>query len=869
MSNRRFTFHTIMLIACFCPAAPVLSAGQQTFGTSKAPDSPAPAIVREKIEALGLLDNTLLNEQQPSIWLEQRLSTVEPNLIQGLDHKEMRVASECLRILAERSQSPEFIAALLRIAANATHPLNSPATLALCPFSSDPRAKVLLEKALPDSSRFPKPEERSRIAEALGRKSEAVHLMVEQIESEKDDGWERSKWIGRLGDIGDPSAVPALEKLTRVRKWDTAVPAFLALAKVDPKGHGLTNDQRTFLEQAGRAMKISREDEIKRARDLARLDKTQIRPYVLWMLRSDEPGPALTILGEWKDREALPEIKRLMSAETTVGWMRNGFITAWLTIDGADAALEEFVSLLGEQSGEKSTRKRPVWASREEDLRAALQAPLSNEQKLSLLRRAKGLLDKEDPRIIPWVIGREDEQGVLLKALMKEESDITALAVYAEKAGGDPEKRFGDELRHALDTLAAAGDIPHEKKQEAAMILEACSKQELRDTGPTADRFLDNSDPGIRFAAAHLSAVSGGDRPKALSMLLGSLKDTDGAVRYQASLHLAGIPCLDARERSAREAAILVLVGTPMEDYALRLLPGCEGDKTSKKLTPLLDDKCTSRAVYAAWVLAQHPDTSTREKALRRFAIYAWFQHQMHQQGSGIGFTIAPQLSFGQVTSSSNTNAYRRARALQTLTIPPALLDTFDLDKEEQSFSIRAYRTLALDFPDFRREIILGHPFRPRGWKSSHLPLLETVSREDPDLRVLYVRGEKVADFPNRRATAQVIAKVTGKPAVYHGLAGERIDSAAFPPKPYQEQDVLVARYLLDRIEKMGVPNAPLSDAAHRKRDSMSRQLSVLTSTESSGFGKDLRMALRAEAEKRGIAARLRNAGFAVFVGEN
>lgn len=868
MSNRRFTFHTIMLIACFCPAAPVLSAGQQTSGNSQAPDSPAPALVREKIEALGLLDNTLPREQQPSVWLEQRLSTVEPNLIQGLDHREMRVASECLLILAKASQSPEFIAALLQIAANANHPLNAPATLALCRFSSDPRAKVLLEKALPDSSRFPKPEERSRIAEALGRKSEAVQLMVEQMESEKNE-WERSKWMGRLGDIGDPSAVPALEKLTQVKEWDTAVPAFLALAKVDPKGHGLTKDQRTFLEEAGRGGKITREDQIKRERDLARLDNAQIRPYVLRMLRSDSPGPALTILAEWKDREALPEIKRLMSAETTVGWMRNGFITAWLTIDGADAALEEFVSLLGEQSGEKSTRKRPVWASREEDLRAALQAPLSNEQKLSLLRRAKGLLDKEDPRIIPWVIGREDEQGVLLKALMKEESDITALAVYAEKAGGDPEKRFGDELRHALDTLAAAGDIPHEKKQEAAMILEACSKQEVPGAGPTADRFLDNSDSRIRFAAAHLSAVSGGDRPKSLSMLLGSLKDTDGAVRYQASLHLAAIPCLDARERAEREAAVLVLVGTPMEDYALRLLPGYEGDETSKRLTPLLDDECTSRAVYAAWVLAQHSDAGIREKALRRFAIYAWFQHQMHQQSSGIGFTIAPDLSFHQVTAAYNLNAYPPAPRT-ALTIPPTLLEAFDLDKEEQSFSIRAYRASALDPPDFRRAITLGDSFRPGEWKASHLPLLETVAREDPDLRVLHVRGEKVADFPNRRAAAQAIAKVTGKPAFYQGLTGERIDSAAFPPKPYQDQDALVARYLLDRIEKMGVPNVrPTTDAAYRKWDSMSTQVSSLTSTESSAFGKDLRTALRAEAEKRGIAAKLRSAGVEAFVGEN
>ena len=112
----------------------------------------------------------------------------------------------------------------------------------------------------------------------------------------------------------------------------------------------------------------------------------------------------------------------------------------------------------------------------------------------------------------------------------------------------------------------------------------------------------------------------GGRRDRTLNFLCGGLNRKEAYLREQASECLLRVPCRDETERSTREGLLLSHVGRSTEDFAMRLLVTCAGEKTTSKLIRLLDAEDADRAVCSAWVLVQLPDPSTRRKAIRRLA---------------------------------------------------------------------------------------------------------------------------------------------------------------------------------------------------------------------------------------------------------
>ncbi len=810
-----------------------------------------PTIVRKKIEALGLRDDTLATRERPQIWLGQRREKLRPELIAGLDHKEARVAKGCLVVLENAKPDKDLADALIRIAGDPKHPISVPATLSLRRFAKDARAKALLEKALTDVERFADPQQRSKIAHALGRDAEAVGLLVPLLNRMKSD-WDVIVLVGRLGEIGHASAVGPLETLTTDPRWRIAVAAYRALAKIDPAGHGLTKDQRAFLDEA-RGGKATHSTLQARWRELAGLKKTELRPLVLQMLASDHPRPALAILAEWKDTEALPEIKRLMVSNQ--GWRRQRFIAAYLEIDDSDRSISDVLSMA---AGSRRQQDAEVV------VRAMAQSRMPTPRKLAALRRLREEVGKWRPLLVPhglmWLARDKQDIAPLLVPLMRKETDLMALAGYAQLAARDGKKRFGKEVRRAVAMAASTHKRSRTEALAAKTILDACASYALSDSGRLADRLLDAPEPVVRIAAAQVSARFGGDRKRALQVLYEALESSDASLRKQASACLSDIPCLDATERAAREKVLLSHLGRPSEDYALRGLATCGGSKTVEQLEPLLDADDIPRAVYAAWVLAQHPDGDVKERALRRLAVYAMFHHQAYQQGAGIDFKVARDLDFHQVTMRLNPGRNDGGSAASPR-IPSRLRLPFTLDQKEQAFSIRAYRHILSERPSgcFPR---LRSLWRPSGtWDASHLPLFRVAVREDTRLEVLHVKGKKVAHFPDRKSAAQEIAAITGAKASYIGLAGEAIDSEAAPPSPYPDQNALIARFLLDRLEAAGgLLKRPESGEAWQRHNVFESILNHLMDRER--FGEGLRDALVAESRRRKLVGQLRDASF-------
>ena len=790
-----------------------------------------PEVVRAKIGALAERDDTIARDEQPRRWLARRRQEVAPYLIEGLDSDKARVASQCLKLLDACPKSKALAEALMRVAADKEHPIGREAALSLCRFGEYPGVPKLLEQAALDAERFPDPRDRAGFAEALGRKKEAVALLVPLL-AETESGYELRRIIKRLGNIAHPSAATPLAKAAKDRRWDVAAAARLALAQVDPAGHALTKDQSEFLTRSGRRYKADWDHIAAQWRKLAELNRDEIRPLVMQMLAGDQPRAALEVLKVWKDRDALPEIRRHM--QQNQGWRRGDFMVACLEIDPAPDAVTELL------------------ASAEPDehlARAVCRSQMPDDVRLQALRAVRdgagagryGLV----PGALRWVKG---DVAPLLRPLMREEKDLRALAAYARAAALDERKRFAAEVLDAMKALvdpeAPRGAAWYPTAAE--VILDACAAYRPPGAGPLADRLLSSAHRGIRTAAAHVSATCGGDRERALAVLHEQLGAAEQYVRRQAAGRLLDVPCAGDAERRAREEVVLSHLGRPTEDYALRVLTTCGGERAIAGLLPVLDGDDAARAAHAAWVLAQLPDEKAREKALRRLAIYGLFHHQVYQQGSGIDFTIAPDLYFHQVTGRLNPGVYE-SRGLQ---LPVRLLEPFEFDKPEQAFSVRACRQMMLagsgrHYPQFPSR------WPPRFSSASHLPLLEVMASEDPGLTVLHVRGEKVAHFPVRKLAAQTMAAITGRQASYVGLGGEAIDSDGFPPGPHKGRDRLIAHFVLGRLEKALAAAAPESNAQARVREAYSSVMRDLVNR----FGEGLKAGLIAEARRRKLDA--------------
>jgi hypothetical protein len=798
-----------------------------------------PAIVLQKIQALGIRDDTVPEGQQPRTWLHERREQVTRQLIAALDGPNTNQTTGCLAILNGTTGSPELVAALVRIAGDAKHPLSRPSTFGLCRFAEDDRARIILKAAIDDALRFPDAEHRATFAEALGEKKKAVELLSPLLNEKYD--CDVCRIIKRLETVADPAAIGPLEQASHDPRGRVATQAYLTLAKIDPTHHALTTSQREFLENVGRSLKADKEFYLKRQQKLAALPRSELRPFVMQLLTSDDCGnDALGILRIWGDKEAQTEIRRLMHEKKS--WRAIPFITAYLEIDGTDSSAKEVLALLEHQDDFR----------RVELMRGVVQVELSLERKLALLRLVRDRFGAQEPSLVPhslnWMRSGRDE---IVAQLFAEETSLPALGAYAERMPAS----CTNGLLRALQLVAASSDDTLARNAIAVRIIfERCAEYAIAGSGTIADKLLLSPNMEIQLAAAGVAAKLGGDRGRALGVVYAALPNHE-----QAALTLLGLPCRNEAERAEREAVVLKLLGSPSEEFVLRVLTTCGGNNSVVALKMMLDDPSAHRALHAAWVLAQLPDKVAAQQALRRVAIYALFYHQMYQQGSGIDFPIVRGLSFHQPTGWLNSQ-HQTVQPPAPVVIPSGLMVPRQLDESEQAFVVRSYRA-AVPGQMLQQHILSGWH---RDLDASYLPLLRVIARDDPDLAVLHVKGRRVAHFPQRKAAAEVTARLTGRPASYLGLNGEEMDSAALPLQPYLKQEELVAGFILDRIVAADLLGRPQTDAEWNRREPFNRIIQHLTDPEK--FGAPLSDEFLRLSQERQLSEKLKNAGFAQWL---
>lgn len=810
-------------------------------------DGPDPKTVDAKISALGLEDDVLPYDERPEIWLAQRMDAVMPRLIERLNDRDTRIATNCLALLRKSTATNTVLEALLPIARNAKHPINPQVILALSPCA-DPRVKPLLTKALHDTQRFPDPQVRAQLAAAAGEPEEAVRLIVTLLADRKSE-WDTMKRIETLGKIGHAAAIAPLERLTGDSEWGVAVEACLALARIDLAGHGLTRDQEQFLRRSRQGLKASYEDHLAAWRELAALNRDEIRPYVLRMIASDNPAPGLVVLQTWKDREALPEIVRLMNQEKSP-YQQAAFAVAYLDIEGGDTSIRDTLGLV-------AGGRYPLEAL----LQRVSVSTLTPERKLRFFREVRATVASRTPwDLAGGLVLNGNDSPTILRQLIQDETNVTALARYVFRASHGEPRRFGSEIVLALSRALQQGPVTDTDAGAIQEILDACAAYRSKDVGLLAAPLLQSSQPGVRTAAARvIGTCGGGDRSQAMSVLHDALASADRPLADQAVAALMDVPCQNEAERAAREQVVLGHLGQPSEDAVLRVLVTCCGTQGVARLTPLLDGDSVPRALHAAWILAQGPDAAARTNALRRLAIHAMFNRQIYQQGEGIDFPIVRNLAFHQTTGAFRPGAYERPGSRDPK-IPFELLGPLELDGAEQAFSVRAYRHAVAVFP--RRQFGWGiFPARGTRYNSSYVPLLRVIAAEDPWLDGLHVKGKLVAHFPIRKQAAEALALVTGAPAAYHGLEGEIIDSAGAPPEPYRDQDRLIARYAVDFVAAAGLRGVPQSDADWQARGIRDDMLRIWIEE----FGQPLAAEIRREADRRGLTEAFREARFRLW----
>lgn len=285
----------------------------------------------------------------------------------------------------------------------------------------------------------------------------------------------------------------------------------------------------------------------------------------------------------------------------------------------------------------------------------------------------------------------------------------------------------------------------------------------------------------------------------------------------------------------------------------MRLLVTCAGEKAKSKLMGLLDAEDVDRAVYSAWALAQLPDPSVNKKAIRRLAVCGTLNQEHYQAGSGIQFRVSRDLYFQQVTSGPGY-----ARHEGPVRIPTHLLDPFDIDKQEQAFAIRLYRSMTT-----RNPTSSWYHLGLRRWYPSHVGLLRVMAEEDPYLKALHVKGEKVPHFPHRESAAKEIAVLTGTTAQYIGLAGERLDNGDLPRRPYPRQNAMIADFVLARIVAAGMDGRPETDDEWTARNGYTQMVTHLVHE----FGDELRDALMERSRHRKLTKKLKDTGIHPWAG--
>jgi len=827
----------------------MLAALATLFPAITCPSAEADAnLVSQKIQALGVRDDTLSSDQQPFTWLWDRREQLVLPLVGGLQSTNLESARQCLRILDGVQPAPAVEAALLQISQLPQHPLRAGAILSLCRFASSPRVMNLLKSSWTNAVIFPDAGDRATLAEAAGLRLESAGLLGSVLATSQSE-WNCLEIIRRLATNGTPAALSILSQSAVDPRWLVASAARLALAQADPAAHGLTPAQRVFLETTGLGFKETSQDHNARYKKLAALPHDEIRPLLRHMLTTDQGGDAAHLYGLCHDSETLPEIRR--RALTEESWRARPFIVAWLRLDESEQPVRELLDKIRTVEGE---------FQKDDILLAIAESDLPLRRQLAFFRAVRDQLNLS--ALVARVLARTS-QPVVLAALFNDETNLTALGEFARSVAMSPQPEYEKPLRRAVGIIATASPSDLQSSADpVCAILEAAAAMPIKGLDAPARRLMDTPNPPVAIAAARLAAA-GGHRSAALALLHRELGSAEPGVRHEAAESLLQIPCANDPERRQREQAVLALLGQPAEDFALRVLTTCAGPPTITQLEPQLDGTNIPIARYAAWVLAQSSNPVVARKALRRLALHALFCNQVYQQGSGIDFEIAPQLFFHQSTGWLSSNA-SITHAISGVQIPADLILPARLDAAEQTFLIRDYRDVQTSM---RQDVLADYfmmfrsPFGHPPADATYLPLLAVAAREDSELHCLYVQGRKVAHFPYRQAAAQNIARLTGKPATYLGLTGESLAADQVPSQPYPGQDLLVARFLLDRIQAAGLKDRPATDRDWSCVGYFNHLIQHLTD-EQQQFGSRLTDAILQEARRRQLGPTLKNAGF-------
>jgi inhibitor of cysteine peptidase len=800
---------------------PPLNTFSATIDSSERID---PAEVRRKIATLAVRDETMPYDQQPEYWLGTRCNQITPQLIAALDEKNQKIVERCLYMLQQARTTGALTDGLLAFLAKTgeENPKNQRlALIKLQESAGDPRVAKVLEAASRQAEKFPEPLDRLRWAALAGNQQRAVDILKTTLQKNKEP-YQIPEMIRILADLRVSAAVPELEAIAAGDHWWPAAAAYKALAEIDPAKHSLTESQAYLVDKGGR-FKEDNEYFYKRIHAMAaRLNVRETRPMVIQMLHDEGYGArqeGLAILAAWKDKESLPEVRKLLRDARS--WPNCDAIRAYLSIAESRQAEKEMLDLL--EDG-KDFCNDTVF-------HAVAAADISAEHKAAFFREAGAKVKSLVP-IINALRGEMHDGSYThetLTLLMDQETNLPMLGDYCRLAAEDKEKRFAAQVRRAMSLFikepAAMGADQQGVGAAGQAILEAVAVYNLKDLAPAVEKLMGSQNPAIRSAAEAAGAKLG--VAAALKPLYDQLGDKDLNVRRHAAESLLRVKPFDEADRAARENAALACVGKPAEDYAMRVLATCGGPKTVETLAPILDGDDVRRAIYAAWVMAQLPDKTAAEKGIRRVAIFGLFNHCVYQQGAGIDFSIAPDLNFHQMTGRLNPDPRAYAGGEGPVRIPEKLLSIFSFDEAEQPFAVRCYRlTESSEYGWFMLQSNVD--FLHANWWSgrsskpdmdkSHLPLLREVAVRDSHIERLMVQGRPVSHFSIRRLAAQAIAAITKEKAAYIGLVGETLDSEAFP-KPYPNQEQLLATYFVDRIENARLVPKPQRDADWRRID--------------------------------------------------
>ncbi len=804
-----------------------------------------PAEVQKKIAALAVADETAPYNERAENWLANRRAQIMPQLIAGLNGKSPRIAEKCLDILWSAPASKELTDALIDKVNSEYSPLRYKALRKLEASAADPRVAAIFDRASLEDL-----PTRARWAWLARQNDRAVEILRPLVGNPKEMRGEVDEAIRLLGKIGGPESVKLLEPIAAGNHWGMAAEAYRALAKCDSKNHGLTKDQETLLKN-WHSFKESEEHFNRRMTDLAKqLNQKECRPFVMQMLHDEEyaaPHAGLSILAAWKDKESLPQIRELLQHKRS--FTKQRAIATYLTIDDSPRAEKDVLDLLTDNES----------SDNEVVLRGIMMAKIPTDRKIEILHAAEAKLKshRELANTFRGMLNGDDAGRDVLTALMDAETDLSALGQYCGIAAQDKQKRLSVQVRRAMklltaDVVASAGDNPQDGKAQAvATIIGTVAAYDLKDLAPNVQKFMDCRNPTIRSAALQAGAKLG--VAEALKRMYAQLESKDAMVRRQAAATLAGLAPLDEADRADRESAVLALLGTPSEDCAMQILVTCGREKTVKALTPILDDPNPQRAVHAAWVMAQLPDKTAAAKGLRRVAIFGLFNHQIYQQGAGIDFSLAPELYFHQVTERLNPDPKAYSAGEGPVRIPKEWLIPFAWDDTEQQYAVRCYRYSEVSGTPycfnvgFLRASWMG-PHSPPPFDQTHLPLLREIAAHDSHIDRVMVQGHAVAHFLHRQMAARAVAAVTKEKAGYIGLAGETLDSAAFP-QPYKNQDELLAKFIVDRVEKARLPANPESD----RQWSQSERYRIAVSSLKEKLGPQVLDAIRREAERRHV----------------